>query len=49
MDTVDAELDRRGIGDVAVAVMTGNDDAQRLYERRGFQPAELQEWRFGDK
>ena len=35
---VDAELDRQGITEVLVGLMPGNDDAQRLYERRGFRP-----------
>lgn len=49
MDTVDAELARRGIHDLAVGVLAGNEDAIRFYERRGLRPGELQMWRFGDK
>lgn len=41
LDAVDAELMRRGIRDQMIAVMVGNDDAQRLYERRGFRAGEL--------
>ena len=49
LDCIDAELSRRGITDVLLAVMVGNDDAQRLYERRGFRPAETVLYRFGRK
>jgi ribosomal protein S18 acetylase RimI-like enzyme len=37
LDEIDAELGRRGITEVIVGLMPGNDGAQRLYERRGFQ------------
>jgi ribosomal protein S18 acetylase RimI-like enzyme len=37
LDEIDAELDRQGITEVIVGLMPGNDGAQRLYERRGFQ------------
>lgn len=47
LDFVDAELESRGIRDLVVAVMVGNSDAQRLYERRGLQPAEVVLYRFG--
>jgi ribosomal protein S18 acetylase RimI-like enzyme len=47
LDFVDAELASRGIIDLAVAVMVGNTDAQRLYERRGLRPAEIMLYRFG--
>lgn len=47
LDFVDAELDRRSIRDLKVAVMTGNAGAQRLYERRGLRPAETILYRFG--
>jgi ribosomal protein S18 acetylase RimI-like enzyme len=47
LDFVDAELARRSIRDLKVAVMTGNADAQRLYERRGLRPAETVLYRFG--
>jgi ribosomal protein S18 acetylase RimI-like enzyme len=36
-DEIDAELERQGITEVIVGLMPGNDGAQRLYERRGFQ------------
>jgi ribosomal protein S18 acetylase RimI-like enzyme len=47
LDFVDAELSALGITDVQLAVIAGNDDAQRLYERRGFSPAETVLYRFG--
>jgi len=47
LDFVDAELTSRGILDLTVAVMIGNSAAQRLYERRGLQPAEIVLYRFG--
>lgn len=46
LDFVDEELARRSIEDLKVAVMAGNIDAQRLYERRGLLPAELVLYRF---
>ena len=49
LDFVDAELESRGIRDLIVAVMVGNSEAQRLYERRGLQPAEIVLYRFGSK
>jgi ribosomal protein S18 acetylase RimI-like enzyme len=36
LDEMDAELDRRGIDEVQVGLIPGNDGAQRLYESRGF-------------
>lgn len=47
LDFVDRELGRRSIRDLKVAVMVGNADAQRLYERRGLRPAETVLYRFG--
>ncbi len=44
-DAVDAELERRGIRDLMIGVMEGNDDARRLYERRGLVPGWLQLYR----
>ena len=37
LDEIDAELERQGITEVIVGLMPGNDGAQRLYERRGFE------------
>jgi ribosomal protein S18 acetylase RimI-like enzyme len=47
LDFVDRELERRGIADIKIAVMVGNEEARRLYERRGFRVAETVMWRFG--
>lgn len=49
LDFVDGELARRSINDLKLAVMTGNTDAQRLYERRGLRPAEVVLYRFGPR
>jgi ribosomal protein S18 acetylase RimI-like enzyme len=38
LDEVYAELRRRGIGELSLAVMEGNDDARRFYARRGLVP-----------
>jgi len=38
LDEVYAELRRRGIRELALVVMEGNDDAVRFYERRGLIP-----------
>ena len=45
LDAVDAELARRGVHDLMIGVMEGNDDARRLYERRGLVPGWLQLYR----
>ena len=45
LDAVDAELERRGIRDLMIGVMEGNDGARRLYERRGLVPGWLQLYR----
>ena len=47
LDAVDRELAARDVPDLQVAVMAGNADALRLYERRGLRPAELVLFRFG--
>lgn len=39
------ELARRGISDLMIGVMEGNDGARRLYERRGLVPSLLQLYR----
>jgi len=45
LDAVDAELGERGITGLVIGVMEGNDDARRLYERRGLVPGWLQLYR----
>jgi ribosomal protein S18 acetylase RimI-like enzyme len=47
MDAVDAELERRGIADLEVGVMAGNDRALAFYERRGLRLGEVLLFRFG--
>jgi len=47
LDAVDTELAARGIRDLQVAVMAGNADGLRLYQRRGLEPAEVVLFRFG--
>lgn len=47
LDRVDAELATLGIRDVLVAVLEGNFNARRLYERRGFRPVMTTLARFG--
>jgi ribosomal protein S18 acetylase RimI-like enzyme len=47
LDEVDLELERRGVRDLRISVLAGNDRAQRLYERRGLRVAELVLFRFG--
>ena len=37
LDVVDAELERRGIHDMAIGAVPGNRGAIELYERRGFE------------
>jgi ribosomal protein S18 acetylase RimI-like enzyme len=41
LDRVDDELAARGVRDLRIAVMVGNEGAQRLYERRGLRPGEI--------
>jgi ribosomal protein S18 acetylase RimI-like enzyme len=47
LDFIDGELASRGIHGLKVAVMIGNSDALRFYERRGLCPAEIVLYRFG--
>ena len=49
MDAVDAELERRGVDSLEIAVMAGNDRARAFYERRGLRVGELLLFRFGDR
>jgi ribosomal protein S18 acetylase RimI-like enzyme len=37
-DEIDAELEARGITEMTLGLIPGNDGAQRFYERRGFKP-----------
>lgn len=46
LDLVDAELAERGIDDMVIGAVPGNEAAQRLYERRGFIPMWLYMTRF---
>jgi ribosomal protein S18 acetylase RimI-like enzyme len=45
LDAVDAELAARGVHDLMIGVMEGNDGARRLYERRGLLPGWMQLYR----
>jgi GNAT superfamily N-acetyltransferase len=38
LDTVEAELESRGIADLAIGAVPGNTGALRFYERRGYLP-----------
>lgn len=42
LELVDRELERLGIDELVVGVIPGNEEAQRLYERRGFKPRWLE-------
>lgn len=41
IDALEAELATRGIADVMLGVLPGNDAAIRMYERRGYRPTWL--------
>lgn len=45
LDAVDAQLAERGIADLMIGVMEGNDGARRLYESRGLVPGWMQLYR----
>jgi ribosomal protein S18 acetylase RimI-like enzyme len=45
LDEVDARLERQGIHGLVIGAVVGNDDAIRLYERRGLTPGWLQLYR----
>jgi len=47
LDFLDRELAARGVNDLKIAVMVGNDGARRLYERRGLRAAETVLYRIG--
>jgi len=46
LDAVDASFEARGVRDVIVGALPGNEGALRLYERRGFRPTWLYLSRF---
>ena len=46
LDFIEQELAGRGVADLKIAVMEGNEGARRLYERRGLRPAETVLYRF---
>jgi ribosomal protein S18 acetylase RimI-like enzyme len=41
MDTLEGEIAALGVADVIVGALAGNEDAVRLYRRRGYRPAWL--------
>jgi ribosomal protein S18 acetylase RimI-like enzyme len=46
LDAVDSELRALGVDVLAIGVVDGNDEARRLYERRGFRPMVTKLMRF---
>jgi len=46
LDRVDEAFDARGVRDVIVGALAGNEGAMRLYARRGFRPTWLYMSRF---
>jgi GNAT superfamily N-acetyltransferase len=46
LDAIDRELAAQGVADVIVGALAGNEDALRLYERRGFRPTWMYMSRF---
>lgn len=49
LDFLERELTRPSIHEIKVAAMVGNVGAQRLYERRGYQPAEIVLYKFSSR
>ena len=49
MDAVERELAALGVDDLILGVLPGNDDARRLYERRGFRPTWMYLSRFAGR
>jgi ribosomal protein S18 acetylase RimI-like enzyme len=49
LDELDREFAARGIGDVILGVLPGNEAAMRLYRRRGFTPTWLYMSRFAGR
>jgi ribosomal protein S18 acetylase RimI-like enzyme len=45
-DAIDRELEARGIEDVVIGALPGNEGAIRMYERRGYRPTWLYLSRF---
>jgi ribosomal protein S18 acetylase RimI-like enzyme len=41
MDALEREIEALGVGDVIVGALAGNEDALRLYRRRGYRPTWL--------
>lgn len=48
-DAIDRELESRGIEDVVIGALPGNEGAIRLYERRGYRPTWLYLSRFAGR
>jgi len=49
LDALDRELEALGVDDVIVGALAGNEDALRLYRRRGFRPTWLYMSRFAGR
>jgi ribosomal protein S18 acetylase RimI-like enzyme len=49
MDELDGEIAALGVDDVIVGALAGNEDALRLYRRRGFRPTWLYLSRFAGR
>jgi len=49
LDGAEAILEHRGVQDIVIGVLAGNDDASRFYERRGMVPAVIKMMRIGPK
>ncbi len=49
MDALEREIEALGIDDVIVGALAGNEDALRLYRRRGFRPTWLYLSRFAGR
>jgi ribosomal protein S18 acetylase RimI-like enzyme len=47
LERLEAALAAQGVTDLVLGVLAGNDDARRLYERRGWRPTWLYLSRFG--
>jgi ribosomal protein S18 acetylase RimI-like enzyme len=49
MDALDREIEALGVDDVIVGALAGNEEALRLYRRRGFRPTWLYLSRFAGR